>query len=107
MSKASNAAFELVQLQAQILPLEEKRDALKATVRDAGPDKYEFQGFGKVTVTEPSTRRAKGIEPVFDPVRYLDLDPALKAQLERSGVVVMQQIYIKSAPSKVLIEIAA
>jgi len=97
---------ELLAVKAKLEPLEERYEALKELIRPAGADNYDVPGVGKVIVSAPVERRAKGTEIVIDPVKLEQADRKLKAKLFELGILKTETIYTRASKSKVEVQLA-
>ncbi|MES0183317.1 hypothetical protein NKK48_01210 [Mesorhizobium sp. C386A] len=78
---------ELLTIKAQLEPLEARYEVAKELIRAAGADTYDVPGVGKVIVSAPVLRKAKGTEIVIDPEKLEAANPKLKAQLFALGIL--------------------
>ncbi|TIQ65181.1 MAG: hypothetical protein E5X41_13395 [Mesorhizobium sp.] len=97
---------ELLDLKAKLEPLEAQYEAAKEVIRAAGADTYDVPGRGKVIVSEPVKRVAKGTEIVIDPEKLALANAKLKAQLFALGILKTETIYTRASKSKVEVKLA-
>ncbi|RUU79736.1 hypothetical protein [Mesorhizobium sp. M7A.F.Ca.MR.362.00.0.0] len=96
---------ELLNLKAQLDPLEAKFEAAKEVIRAAGADSYDVPGVGKVIVSAPVLRTAKGTAIVIDPEKLEQASAKLKAQLFTLGILKTETIYTRASKSKVEVKL--
>ncbi|ESY35814.1 hypothetical protein NKK48_01815 [Mesorhizobium sp. C386A] len=96
---------ELLTIKAQLEPLEARYEVAKELIRAAGADTYDVPGVGKVIVSAPVLRKAKGTEIVIDPEKLEAANPKLKAQLFALGILKTETIYTRASKSKVEVQV--
>lgn len=98
----TDAARRLINLTTQIAPLAEELDTLKKWIRPHQGE-HVVPGIGTVTVGQPGTTRADGLQVVFDETAYTALPDELKAKLTKLGVVKIETKWVKATAAKVTI----
>lgn len=93
-------AKELFEMEKPFKDLQEKREALKASLREFGPQEYIFDG-GVVKVGEPEVRTFKGQTFELVPTKFVELPQSIRFNLLELGAVVPKDVYTRNAVSKV------
>ncbi|RWD47436.1 hypothetical protein [Mesorhizobium sp.] len=96
---------ELLDLKAQLEPLEAQYEAAKEVIRAAGADTYDVPGKGKVIVGAPVKKVAKGTEIVIDPEKLEQADRNLKVKLFALGILKTETIYTRASKAKVEVKL--
>jgi len=106
MSNVNPLVRELIELKAQIAPLEEKFEAAKESIRAAGPETYTLPGLGTVKVAAAVERKAKGTQVALNAERLEEADKKLVAKLFALGILQNETIYTRASKSKVEVTVA-
>ncbi|TPJ51620.1 MULTISPECIES: hypothetical protein [unclassified Mesorhizobium] len=97
---------ELLAVKAKLEPLEARYEVLKELIRPAGADTYDVPGVGKVIVSAPVERRAKGSEIVIDHAKLEAADRKFKAKLFELGILKTETTYTRASKAKVEVQLA-
>lgn len=98
---------QLIELKKKLTPLEDEYEEKKELIRAAGADTYEIPGQGKVIVSAPSLKTAKGTEIIIDPEKLEAAGAKLKGQLFALGILKTETIYTRASKSKVEVKLEA
>lgn len=97
----------LIEVRRNLAPLQEREAQLKSDITLFEGEKYTGSD-GSVSVSHRTEdRTTNDIIYTLNPVRYAELSPDLKAQLEKMGVVTIAPKMIKGAAPRVTVKVAA
>lgn len=94
-------AREFIEVQKEIKPLNTRLDKLKVALREFGPNTYEIEGLGTVTVSKPGEPRKTGQELLADKTKLNEVPPNVLSYLFECGFLRWEDKWSRATASKV------